>query len=73
VRETDAEVVVRFDAPPSGKARFGQVAVKVSDADGLVVSETRKVYLSTPGHQGPGGGSGGPGGGSGSNNPPQEP
>ena len=55
-------VVVRFDAPPSGKARFGEVAVKVTDADGLEVSETRKVYLSTPGHQGPGGGSGGPGG-----------
>jgi hypothetical protein len=79
VRETDAEVVVRFDAPASGKARFGQVAVTVTDADGLVVSETRKVHLSTPGHQGPGSGSGGPGGGhgqgggSGSNNPPQEP
>ena len=79
VPETDAEVVVGFDAPPSGKARFGEVAVKVTDADGLEVSETRKVHLSTPGHQGPGGGSGGPGGGhgqgggSGSNNPPQEP
>ena len=79
VRETDAEVVVGFDAPPSATARFGEVAVKVTDADGLEVCGKRKVYLSTPGHQGPGGGSGGPGGGhgqgggSGSNNPPQEP
>jgi hypothetical protein len=71
VRESDAEVVVRFDAPPSGKSRFGQVSVTVTDDDQLVVSETRRVSISTPAHQGPGG-PGGQGGG-GSNNPQVEP
>jgi hypothetical protein len=70
VREWDAEVVVRFDAPASGKSRFGQVSVTITDADMMVVSATRRVQISTPAHQGPGGH--GQGGG-GSNNPQSEP
>ena len=36
------------------QARFGEVAVKVTDADGLEVSETRKVYLVHSRPPGPG-------------------
>ncbi len=67
-------MTVRFDTPPSGKSHLRQVGVTVSDDDGMVVSETRMVRISTVSHQGPGGhgGHGGQGGG-GSNNPQAEP
>jgi hypothetical protein len=70
-----ARVTVRFDTPPSGKSHRAHVAVTATDSDGMVVSEARKVSISTVSHQGPGGGHGGHGGqgGGGSNNPPQEP
>jgi hypothetical protein len=68
-----AKVTVRFDTPPSGKSHRAHVAVTATDSDGMVVSEARKVSISTPSHQGPGGGGHGGQGGGGSNNPPQEP
>ena len=67
-----AKVIVRFDTPPPGKSDRRHVTVTATDSDGMAVNETREVRISTPSHQGPGGGGHGPGGG-GSNNPPQEP
>jgi hypothetical protein len=74
-----AMVTVQFDTPPPGKSEPRQVTVTATDSDGMVVSETRRVFVSAPSVQGqgghgpgPGGGHGGHGGG-GSNNPPQEP
>jgi hypothetical protein len=59
------QVTVQFDTPASGKSHLRHVSVTVTDADGMVVSETRKVRISTVSHQGPGGhgrGHGGHGG-----------
>jgi hypothetical protein len=71
-----AKVTVHFDTPPPGKTDRRHVTVTATDSDGMVVSETRKVRISSQSHQGPGGGGHGPGGGGhggGGHNPPQEP
>jgi hypothetical protein len=71
-----AKVTVHFDTPPPGKTDRRHVTVTATDSDGMVVSETRKVRISSQSHQGPGAGGHGPGGGGhggGGHNPPQEP
>ena len=67
-----AKVTVQFDTPPSGHSHTRHVGVTAADSDGMVVSETREVLISTMSHQGPRG-PGSQGGGSGSKNPQQEP
>jgi hypothetical protein len=62
-----AKATVRFAPPPPRQGRLSQVGVTITDADGLVVSETRKIAISVVERQGPRG----PGGGSG--NPQVEP
>jgi hypothetical protein len=67
------QVTVLFDTPPSGQSHTRHVGVTATDSDGMVVSQTVAVQISTVSHQGPGGGGHGGQGGGGSNNPPQEP